>query len=263
MESVIAVPTAGALCPAYAPSCVNTFVSAGSAVGDKCTAACQSLDDGTRWCPTGADHSGSSGSAWGWCPKTPGAGGGGAGGDELGDDNADLQLAGIAIAGLIVLYVGGFVYFNFKTNQVMGLPANHVVFWKNVAGLAKDGFAFSVAKAQGQEHVGTGSYEVIGPTQASAYGEAPQVARLEVAEEYPDEGYPEEEYPEEEILSPSGRKKKKKKTPGSTPRGKKKTPRAMVAADEDGEEPPAASPARKKKKKKVKQLADAEDDAKE
>ena len=33
-------------------------------------------------------------------------------------------------------------------------------------------------------------------------GEAPQVARLEVAEEYPDEGYPEEEYPEEEILSP-------------------------------------------------------------
>ena len=62
LETVVSVD----LCPSSTPECGNVAHQAGAAVGDMCSIPCKPWA-GARWCPTGSDHSGSSGSAWGWC----------------------------------------------------------------------------------------------------------------------------------------------------------------------------------------------------
>jgi len=70
-EKVIAVPSITDPCPPYNTACANTWTGTAN-IGDPCFEECQTnVADGTRWCPTTADTSGSDGSPWGWCAKTP------------------------------------------------------------------------------------------------------------------------------------------------------------------------------------------------
>eukprot|EP01050_Picozoa_sp_SAG11_P031326 SAG11_NODE_9688_length_889_cov_5.878481_1_plen_196_part_10 len=68
-EAIVSVPRPGDLCPPYAPRCTNEWAQDGATVGDVCTIECRSLPDGTRWCPSGPDHSGDEGTPWGWCAQ--------------------------------------------------------------------------------------------------------------------------------------------------------------------------------------------------
>ena len=109
VEKVISV----GLCPPYLAGCSNTWAQTGATVGDPCSAPCQANADGTRWCPTGADHSGAIGTPWGWCAKT--AAEGEADGDGLpGAENSWTVSA--AIIGSIIVYVVGGVSYNYKVS---------------------------------------------------------------------------------------------------------------------------------------------------
>ena len=59
------------ICPAYMPSCKNVGVQRGASVGDTCAKSCEDWQ-GMRWCPTTSDHSGDTGTPWGWCAEKPG-----------------------------------------------------------------------------------------------------------------------------------------------------------------------------------------------
>jgi len=58
------------ICPAYMPSCKNVGVQRGASVGDTCAKSCEDWQ-GMRWCPTTSDHSGDTGTPWGWCAEKP------------------------------------------------------------------------------------------------------------------------------------------------------------------------------------------------
>ena len=177
-EKIIAVPTAGALCPPYAPTCQNTWTAAGSNVGDPCTIPCQANADGTRWCPTTADTSGNEGTPWGWCSKTAEEGEAAAASD--GED--DWTIAG-SIIGVGVLYLFGGIFYNFKVKGE-GFALPHVDFWRNVAGLVKDGVAFSHARYNGQEYKGSAGYSPLGAASTKEHTGTPHVATIEEPADY-------------------------------------------------------------------------------
>lgn len=178
-EKVISLPEVGNLCPPYLPTCANTQTQAGAAVGDPCTQPCQTLGDGTRWCPTTADTSGAEGTPWGWCAKSAEEGERHAAGL---DEEDDWSIAG-SIIGVIVLYVFGGVAYNYKVKGV-GLALPHVDFWRNVGGLVKDGVTFTRARAAGDQHQGTAGYGAIGAASSSEHAAAPEkIAPIQEAED--------------------------------------------------------------------------------
>jgi|EP01043_Picozoa_sp_COSAG02_P049045 hypothetical protein len=181
-EKIIAVPVDGNLCPPYAPTCGNTWTSAGATVGDPCTIACATNADGTRWCPTTADTSGNEGTPWGWCAKTAEEGEKHAAGL---DEEDDWTIAG-SIIGVFALYLFGGIAYNYKVKGV-GFALPHVDFWKNVGGLVKDGVIFSRAKYNGETYKGSPGYSPLGAASTKEHTGTPQtVAAIEEPEEYDD-----------------------------------------------------------------------------
>lgn len=222
-ENIISVD----LCPPYMTTCQNTWVQIGGAVGDPCTAACQvNAADQTRWCPSGADHTGAAGTPWGWCAATAAAGEASAAKGGNGSDEDDYTLA-IGIIGVILFYAIGGIGFNYHTKQQMRHP--HAAFWVNVGGMVIDGVKWSKAKADGNE------YKAI-PTSPN-----PTVVHTKIDDDV-EAGLPggdsEGSDAEEPPASPrptrkakgaagaAGAKKKKKK--------KKPTAEVLEAAEEDG-----------------------------
>ena len=213
-EKVVSVD----LCPTYVPACANTWVQAGAAVGDACTAPCATNSDATRWCPTTADHSGNQGTPWGWCSQTAPAGGDDDDGGEGG--GGDGWLTVVAIMGTLGLYAGGGTVWNHRTNGVIKHP--HTLMWKQVGGLVVDGVQFTRAKSEGREYSGSAGHDY------DPLGNAVEV----------DDSYPEDDYEvaalEEDVESgmtpPSSPKKKKKM------KKKKKKKEAAPEADDGGYE---------------------------
>jgi len=68
MEKIVSVDK----CPLPEHDCLNAVIQQGADVGDYCSTPCQWWhgDVDMRWCASGADHSGDTGTAWGWCSET-------------------------------------------------------------------------------------------------------------------------------------------------------------------------------------------------
>ena len=132
----------------------------------------------------------------------------------------DWTIAG-SIIGLGLIYVAGGVYYNHRTHGVARLP--HPEFWRNIAGLVKDGVIFSRAKYSGDEAalagIGAGgdgaSYGAVAssphaPTAKDVVGVS-EVAEEEEPEYVGGDGVDDEEALLSPPVTPSKRKKKKKK----------------------------------------------------
>ena len=211
-EKVVSVD----LCPTYVPACANTWVQAGAAVGDACTAPCAANSDGTRWCPTTADHSGNQGTPWGWCAQTAPAGGDDDD-DGTGVGGGDGWMLVFAITLTVGLYAGGGTVWNHRTNGVIRHP--HITMWKQVGGLVVDGVQFTRAKTEGREYSGT----------AGGHDYDPLGNAVEDDGAYPEDGYEVaalEEDVEHGMTPPSSPKKKK------TKKVKKKVKKKKAAAPE-------------------------------